>query len=179
MAEVIEVYKESFPALRLIGKRYTDEDRGPEGGFADVWKRWFANNDFDVLEQLRRAVPGRGPDGSVTEDELSHVAYMRFVDGVFEYWVGMLFPEGTEVPEGYSYVDVLPADVGICFLRGRDETGELYGPEAFELCLAAIQKRGWHMAEGGWCFGQCHPSRFDTEDEDGNVILDFGIELKG
>lgn len=179
MAKVIKVYKESFPSLRLIGKRYTDSDRGPDGGFSNVWEKWSENDDFKVLEQLRHAAPGRGPEGSVTEDELSHVAYMRFVDGVFEYWVGMLFPAGTDVPAGYSFVDVRAADVGICYIHGRDDTGELYGPEAFQMCLAEIQKAGWDMADDAWCFERYHPKRFRTEDADGNVVVDFGIELKG
>ncbi|HBT16022.1 MAG TPA: AraC family transcriptional regulator, partial [Firmicutes bacterium] len=33
MVEIIKVYRESLPALRLIGKRYTDSDRGIDGGF--------------------------------------------------------------------------------------------------------------------------------------------------
>lgn len=179
MAKVIKVYKESFPPLRFIGKRYLDSDRGPDGGFANVWDQWFEHGDFKVLEELRRSTPGRGPGGAVTEDELSHVAYMGFVDGVFEYWVGMLFPAGTEVPEGYAFVDVHAGDVGICWIHGRDDTGELYGPKAFEMCLAEIEKAGWQMADDGWCYERYHPSRFRTEDADGNVILDFGIELKG
>lgn len=30
--EVTRVYKEHFPSLRLIGKCYTNDDRGEDGG---------------------------------------------------------------------------------------------------------------------------------------------------
>lgn len=180
MANIIKVYKETVPPLRLIGKRYTDSDRGHDGGFANVWDRWHENGDFEVLEQLGAAAwEGDGPEGSATKDAQSYVAYMGFVDGIFEYWVGMLFPEGTPVPDGYMYVDIRAADVGVCWIHGRDDTGELYGPAAFEMCLAEIERAGWRMADDAWCFERYHPSRFRTADEDGNVILDFGIELRG
>lgn len=35
MVEIIKVYKESLPSLRLIGKRYTNNDRGIDGGFGN------------------------------------------------------------------------------------------------------------------------------------------------
>lgn len=168
VAQIIKVYKESLPTLQLIGRRYVDADRGPDGGYSHVWDRWFEDGDFDVLEQLSGA----------SEDGHTYVAYMRFAAGVFEYWVGMLFPEETAVPEGYASVRIHGADMGVCWIHGRDDTGELYGPTAFEMCLAEIEKAGWQMADGAWCFERYHPVRFRTPDEAGNVILDFGIELK-
>lgn len=179
MAKVIKVYKESLPALRLIGRRYSDNDRGPDGGFSNVWDQWFEKDDFEVLKHLRTPSAGGGLTSLDAEDGRSHVAYMRLVDHIFEYWVGMLFPVGTPVPDGYTSVDIRAADVGICWLQGSPSSGELYGPKAFQQCLEAIEEAGWQMADGGWCFERYHPSRFDTKDEDGNVILDFGIELKG
>ncbi len=32
MVEITKVYRESLPSLRLIGKRYTNSDRGADGG---------------------------------------------------------------------------------------------------------------------------------------------------
>jgi hypothetical protein len=37
MAEIIKVFRESLPNIRIIGKRYTDIDRGPLGGFGLRW----------------------------------------------------------------------------------------------------------------------------------------------
>lgn len=177
MAKIVKVYKETLPAFRLIGKRYTDNDRGPDGGFAAVWDEWFENDVFNPLEKLA-AAGNSGADPQGSEAPPSPVAYMRFSEGMFEYWVGMLFPPNTPVPAGYMYVDIRGAAVGTCWIHGRDDTGELYGPPAFEMCLAAVEAAGWQMAEDAWCFERYDPVRFRTPDEDGCVIVDFGIELK-
>jgi hypothetical protein len=50
-AKVIKAFKESFPPLRLIGRRYTDADRGPDGGFSQKWGEWFERGWFQPLEQ--------------------------------------------------------------------------------------------------------------------------------
>ena len=47
-AQIIKVYKEHFAAARLIGKRYTDEDR-VEGLFAEKWGEWFRNGWFHEI----------------------------------------------------------------------------------------------------------------------------------
>ena len=54
MVEIIKVYRESLPALRLIGKRYTDSDRGIDGGFGKKWSEWFEKGYFKPLEELGR-----------------------------------------------------------------------------------------------------------------------------
>lgn len=177
MAKVVKAYKEHHPPRTLIGKRYMDSDRGPDGSFSNVWNQWFANGDFEVLKQID-AEWQYGTEENEIAGEPTYVAYMRFVDDTFEYWVGMLFPEGIPVPDGYMSVDLGATNFGICWIHGHDETGELYGPDAFEMCLGEIRKLGGEMADNGWCFERYHPFRFRTPDEAGKVILDFGIELK-
>ena len=44
MAEIVKCYKEHLPALRLIGKRYTDSDR--IGGSRCKMGEWFQNGWF-------------------------------------------------------------------------------------------------------------------------------------
>ena len=48
--EVTRVYKEHFPGLRFIGKRYTNDDRS-EGGFGKQWDEWTGGNLFAVMRQ--------------------------------------------------------------------------------------------------------------------------------
>ncbi len=45
-AEIIKVYKEHLPSLRLIGKRYTEADR--VGSFGHKWGEWFENGLFGI-----------------------------------------------------------------------------------------------------------------------------------
>lgn len=167
MAEVIRVLRQSYPPLRLIGKRYTDVDRGSDGGYSQKWSEWFEQGYFRPLEQLEAV--------SATGD--AYVGCMRCA-GEFEYWIGMFFPEKTPVPDGYTYVDIPAGDVGICWIYGREDTGELYGHEAHEMCIVEIKEAGWQLADEPWVFELYNCPRFTNPDEDGNVILDYGVYLK-
>lgn len=138
---------------------------------------WFEKDVFNPLEKLA-AAGNSGAEPQGPEAPPSPVAYMRFSEGMFEYWVGMLFAPDTPVPAQYMHVDIRSGAVGTCWIHGQDDTGELYGPPAFEMCLAAVEAAGWQMAEDAWCFERYDPVRFRTPDEDGCVIVDFGIELK-
>ena len=168
VAEVVNVLRESFPPLRLIGKRYTDADRGSDGGYSQNWGEWFEKGYFAVLEQLEPAL--------VTGD--AYVGCMRCCAGEFEYWIGMFFPDNTPVPDGYTHVDIPAGDVGICWIYGRHGTGELYGQEAHDMCMAKIQEAGWQIADEPWLFELYNCPRFTAPDAKGNVILDYGVYLR-
>jgi hypothetical protein len=109
MGKIRKVYRESLPVLRLIGKRYVDDDRGKDGGFSGQWDEWCRRGWFKPLEAL----------GSLTENEDAYVSCMRYA-GEFEYWIGMFFPRDTSVPDGYSYVDIPAGDIGTRWIHGRD-----------------------------------------------------------
>lgn len=161
------MYKESFPALRFIGKRYTDSDRGSDGGFSEKWDEWFEQGYFEPLEKL----------GSASAHGGAPIGCMRFLDE-FEYWIGMFFPENTPVPDDYVSVDIPAGDFGMCWIYGRDDTGELYGPEAHQMCAARIEEAGWSIDHDGWFFERYDRLRFGKTDEQGNVVVDYGIYLK-
>lgn len=168
MPQIVNVYKESLPALRFIGKRYTDADRGADRGFGHKWDEWHANGWFAPLEQLE----------SAAEHEHAHIGYMRFTHEL-EYWIGMFFPADTPVPEGYAFVDVPAGEVGICWIYGSDETGEIYGPGPHQMCEVKLLEAGWELADQMQAFERYNNTRFLNPDERGNVILDYGIYLKG
>ena len=50
--QIIKAYKEHFPALRLIGKRYTNADRDAGGGYGDKWHEWHQNGWLAEMEKL-------------------------------------------------------------------------------------------------------------------------------
>ena len=95
-AEVTKVYKEHIPSTRLIGKRYSDEHRNAAGSFGDRWDEWSANGWFEEIGKL----------GALPESEGSSYGIMRMSGNQFEYWIGMLFPEHTEVPVGFDHADL-------------------------------------------------------------------------
>lgn len=114
--EIIKVYRESLPPLRLIGKRYTNNDRDQYGSFSDKWCEWHEKGYFRILEEL----------GSLPENEGAYLGCMRCTEE-FEYWIGMFFTENTPVPDGFMHVDIPSGDIGVCWVYGCEDNGEIYG----------------------------------------------------
>ena len=166
--EIRKTYKESFPSLRLIGKKYSDADR-QGGSFGHKWGEWFQNSWFDEIEKL----------GPIAENDDSYLGVMRVVDGMVEYWIGMLFPVGTEVPAGFESVDIPAFDAAVCWLYGSEKNGELYGLEVHNMVVAEAAKHGFIRKDDDWCFERYNCPRFTAPDDKGNVILDYGIAILG
>ena len=168
MAEIIKVYREHLPALRLIGKCYTDKDRN-DGGYGHKWGEWFEKDWFSPLERL----------GEAKGIENGYLGFMRcFPD--FEYWIGMFFPPGTVPPDGYGFIELDEGDAGICWIKGRDGDGSIYSMH--EKCIEKLSENGmgnFRKAEDGraFFFERYNCPRFTKKDEQNNVILDYGIYL--
>jgi len=170
MAEIIKTYKETLPALRVIGKRYTHADF--DNGFGGKWGEWFANDWFAPLDAL----------GTVEGIENGYLGFMR-CDGAddFEYWIGVFAAPGTVVPDGYGFLDVDGGSVGICWVKGNQDDGSIYGMH--DKCVEAMNENGMehfrHDEDKYLCsFERYNCPRFTKADKDGNVILDYGIYLK-
>jgi hypothetical protein len=166
-AEIVRRYRESLPALRLLGRRYSDADRNRAGGYGHLWGEWMGTGRFAPLDAL--------PHVAVEGD--AYVGAMRRVDGVFEYWIGMLCAEGTPSPDGYDSEDLPASDFYTIWLHGREDTGELYGSGPMELLESATSAEGLSPREGGWCFERYGCPRFTTPDADGAVILDYCLQV--
>ena len=155
---ILEVRKEHCPAARLIGKRY-------EG--APAWGEWWENGWFDMLEKQPR----------LPFNDDAYIGAVRIVDGKPEYWIGMFFPEQTEVPQGFQGVDIAPVDYAVCYLYGREGSRDFYAMDTHEQCLNALKVAGFVRREDDWCFERYQCPRFTTADEHGCVILDYGISI--
>jgi len=167
VAEIIKTYKQSVPAMRFIGKKYGDEDR-VDGGFGAQWNNWFSNSYFSAVEEKQ------GKLSEAYEDAAAYVGLMRHKDGEpFEYWIGLFTPEGTDVPDGYLYVDFPKSEFGVCYLYG--DMGNLFGKE--EKCGVKCDEEGYPPIEdekgATWFFERYNSPRFTQADEKGNVILDI------
>lgn len=172
MAEIIKVYKEQLPALRFIGKRYTNADR--EGGFGHKWGEWFQNSWFADLEKL----------GETPDIENSYLGFMRCNGGdfenTFEYWIGMFFPSNTSIPEGYDFIDLDKSSIGVCWIKGKEDDGSIYCMH--DECIVKLQENGMNNLkadnENRACFFERYNCpRFTEKDETGNVILDYCVYL--
>jgi len=169
--EVVKTYRQSVPATRFIGKRYGDEDR-VDGGFGKQWGEWHENGWFKLLED---ACPKAD-----FEDADAHIGLMRWKENdehemlePFQYWVGMFFPEGTQVPEGFGFLDFPASDLGAAWLYGKEDY--IYKQE--HLAAESCGKQGMKIIpdeEGAyWFFERYVSSRFCTPDEKGKIILDI------
>ncbi|HHT73569.1 MAG TPA: GyrI-like domain-containing protein [Firmicutes bacterium] len=166
MPEIIKVYRESLPAVRLVGKRYTDKDRGPQGMYAHLWGEWFEKGYFAALEPLPQL-----------PDEMNgYLGCMRMGEE-FEYWIGMFTTAEGPVPEGFDSISIPAGDIGVCWVKGREDTGELYGHEVHTECTKQIREQGWVINEQGWFFERYNCPRFTDPDGEGNVVLDYCFYL--
>lgn len=154
--KIVDIQKETWPACVLIGKRGTN------------WGEWWGNGWFEPIER-HPALPENGD---------AYVGAVRIVNGAPERWIGMYFPEGTPVPEGYEAVSIPAMSYAVCYLRDKEGSGDFYTPATHEMCLAALKERGFTRKEDDWCFERCNCPRFTTPDEEGNVVLDYGIAIE-
>lgn len=172
--EVTRVYKEHFPALRLIGKCYTNDDRG-EDGFGRQWDEWMSGDKFSVMKQA-------AGDPPFNEDTLGLMT-MKGNMTDFTYWIGMFFPAGTKVPDGYDSLDLPESNIGFGWVCGKIENGEIFGATPHEAVCMKLAEAGFgefrnDIAGQGsdtYCFFECYNSqRFNKKDANGNVTLDYG-----
>ena len=169
--KVIKTYRQSVPATRFIGKKFGDEDRiDGHGGFGKQWDDWFK---LGWCEQLEAYSPRAD-----FEDADAYIGLMRWKGEEpdpepFQYWIGMFFPEGTEVPEGFEYVDFPASDLGVGWLYGKDRY--LFGKE--HLAADSCGKQGMKIIcddEGAfWFFERYVCPRFTQPDKKGKKILDI------
>ena len=157
--KILEVKKESFPASRFIGKKYTQSPN---------WGEWWQNDWFSVLEK-KELLLNNGD---------AYIGAVHIVDGMPEYWIGMFFPDNTEVPEGFDFVDIASLDYAVCYLQDKEGSGDFYTMETHNLCLEKLKSLGFKRKEDDWCFERYNCPRFTTPDEEGNVILDYGISIE-
>lgn len=163
MATITRVFQEMLPAVKLIGRRYTDADRNTAGSFAHKWREWFENGYFGSLENCK-GIERVGDD---------YIGAMRCGDGGFEYWIGMLLAPGDATPQGFEAVDISGGPLGVCYVRGRADSAELFGCDVHDACVAAWEAQGWRVPDGTWFFERYNCPRYTVPDETGSVILDF------
>ena len=161
MAEIIKVFKENIPTLRLIGKKYDSFGH---------WGEWWQNGWFDLPET---AMGGTDKILSVWENGGGYIGVERRAEGQpFEYYIGMLAPENTPVPEGFLSIDFEHLCLGTCWIYGKEN--EVHDTSACKQKLAENGIELWEDDNGGiWSFENCLCPRYTTPDDHGNIILDY------
>ncbi len=166
MAEILKVFKENIPTMRFIGKKYDDFGH---------WDEWWQNGWFDVIE---KTMGGCDKILSLWENGGGYIGLERRKDGeAFEYYIGMLTPENTSVPDGFIYIDFANLDLGTCWIYGKEN--EVHDTSACKQNLADNGIELWRDEKGAvWSFENCLCPRYTTPDEKGNIILDYCYFVK-
>ena len=162
MAEIIKTYKEKIPAMRFIGKKYSDFGH---------WGDWFANGWFDIIEN---AMGGVDSIRKLWKDGGGYVGLeRRKTEELFEYWIGMFTPPDIQVPDGFLSIDFPETHLGVCWIYGEEGTTHSITGE----CTQKLASEGIQIAKDDkgavWSFENCTCPRYTTPDEKGNVILDY------
>ena len=156
---IAEIQRESWPAARLIGRRYEA---------APNWNEWWENNWFTTLEQ----------NEPLSINSNAYLSAVHVTNGKSERWIGMLFPAEAVVPDGFEAVDLDPMDYAVCYLYGKQDGTDFYTMATHQLCMEALQTQGYKRRENDWCFERYQCPRFTTPDESGNVILDYALSIE-
>ena len=109
MAEIIKVFRENIPTMRFIGKKYDNFGH---------WGEWWQNGWFDLLEQT---MGGTDKILAIWENGGGYIGVERRAEGEpFEYYIGMLTPENTPVPDGFVSIDFKNLSLGTCWIYGKE-----------------------------------------------------------
>lgn len=131
-SQILEITCESMPALRLIGKRYA--------GNIDVrslWQEWYRTEWFAELKAFTR------------QADTHFLGAKRIVGGMLEYWIGVLCPLETCVPDGYDGIEIDALKYAVFKLYGKPL--QLTSFETHQLCLDELRERGLVRFEDHWC----------------------------
>ena len=109
----------------------------------------------------------------------AYIGAVHIVEGMPEFWIGMFFSLDTDAPEGFEFVDIGPLNYAVCYLQAKEGSGDFYTMETHNQCLEALKAQGLKRKEDDWCFERYNCPRFTTPDENGEVILDYGIAIEG
>ena len=175
--EIVKVYKCHFPPLRLIGKRYTDADRGENGMFDVCWDAFNRSRWFDLLEKS-------GSSKDVEASKLGVMTINATDHSGFSYWIGMLFPAETEVPIGFDYLDLPESDIGMTHIYGSNQNGEIYGDKPHTAAYNKLRQAGMgelNKSAGGadtLVFFEQYTEKMRNPDEHGKVVLNYGFYIE-
>lgn len=170
MVKIVKTLVEKMPAVKLIGRRYTDKDRDENGMFSGWWGKWFEEGLFDKLKVCHGLE-------RISDDYIGAIRCLGEGKG-FEYWIGMLMAPDDAAPEGFDEVMIGGGDLFVGYIYGTETNGEIYGEQAVRLFYEELKKSGRKPIIGGWEFERYNCPRFTEPDENGNVILDYCTYLQ-
>lgn len=133
MVQINPVSNETLPAVRLVGKRYRDDE-----SFSLKWKEWNESAWFTILADSESLYSS------------SYVGAKHIVNGALEYWIGMICLPNTNVPKAFEYIDIDEVNLAVFHLQGK--AYKLTSFATHNHCLDELNKNGMTRFEDHWCF---------------------------
>ncbi|MCL2351359.1 MAG: GyrI-like domain-containing protein [Firmicutes bacterium] len=157
---IVKVHTVDLPALRLIGKQCNCEIHK----FVEDWAEWIGNGWFDQLEKLG-AAPENGD------------RYLGVTDNNGGYWIGLLFPPGTPVPDGFEHTELPSARYAFLQFEGKKDK-ELLGVDGINLIVEEMRKRSLTPVPlwSGWCIERYN--RPVSSDKNVKILLECLYEMQ-
>jgi len=162
-----KVLKQKLPSLRFIGKKFNNKPK-PEEIYDLLAHCQLKNIFYDIEKQ-------------------SNINYKTFFEGgdayislikknnedIFEHWMGMFMPEGTEVPQGYEALDFPKMTIGVCRVYGKKSEIINYDAE----CRNKLTEEGINFKNEKTSkflfFRRFNWHRFFEDDMYGKRLLDY------
>jgi AraC family transcriptional regulator len=164
--KIVKTYKHDVPALRFIGKKYS-HNKNQEEVFDKILENmdnWCWNHAFNVIERQSDTDLKTFYEGGD-----SFAGLIRKKDGViFEYWLGIFMPEGTNLPAGYEMIDFPKSKLGVCRVYGKRNSIIHYDAD----CRKKLAEEGIECHKK-WFFLRFNWRGFFEEDKFGKRLLDY------
>jgi predicted transcriptional regulator YdeE len=163
---IFETYKQEIPALRFIGRKYTEP-------FNDSFYKkalnnfddWRLNHLFDMVEKLSDKDPKTIYEGGDSYSVLMKSNGSENTE-TNEYWIGMFMPKGTDVPAGYEMIDFPKSTLAVCSVYGKRDS--------IINCDVDCRKKLSDEGIGNkWFFQRFNWRTFFEDDNHGNRILEY------
>lgn len=137
MSKLIKFEVKKFPAIRVIGKEVRISLKPEDKRAVNLWSSMWQDGSMELLQNI----PGR------FVEERDTVGWMGDYDELSKtcnYIAGVLTNEGTPVPTGYVSKDLPECLMGLGWIQGREEEGDLY-IGAHEHLMQTLSEYGYEI----------------------------------
>jgi len=167
-----KVYSQKLPALRFIGIKYIEKPE-PQNilNMLDNWQMKNIFYDIEKQADIDYKTFYEGADAYISLVKKNN-------DGLFENWMGMFMPKGTEVPQGFHALDFPEMTIGVCRAYGKRNEVINYEAESENKLLEEGFKLKKENSIDQWYFRRFNWHRFFEEDIYGKRQLDYCYPIK-
>ena len=166
MSELINFEVKPFAAARVIGRQaICPLNEGEYNPVPTMWESMKQDGSLDFLKNL--------PDRATPEpDTVGWMGEYNPESNSFIYIAGVLTKPAASVPEGFVYRDLPECQMGIAWVQGTGENGDVYSG-AHNHCAKAVQDNGYEYdySAGGFEMEYYSHARFVVPFENGEILL--------